>query len=547
MSTVRAALYARVSSQAQAEAGTVASQIAEILDRGSSDGVVIPEGLRFVDDGFSGASLLRPALERLRDKAAAGTIDRLYVHSPDRLARKYAYQVLLVDELRRANVELMFLNRDFGSSPEDALLLQVQGVIAEYERVKIMERSRRGKRHAARCGSLHVFGRAPFGYQYISKSHGGGEARWEVVLEEARVVQRMFQHVGVDRGSINDVRRMLQAEGVRTSKGQKSWSQSTVRNMLQNPAYKGAAAYGRTQKGPMRPQLRPRRGAPAFPRRGKSVYTVHPDHWIYVPVPRIVSDELFDTVQAQLQENRRRMRRRRDGARWLLQGLTVCKCCGYGYYGKTTSTTVKGNKYANTYYRCVGNDRYRNEGVRTCDNRMVRKQMLEDAVWKEIESLLSDPHHLQAEFERRAKGSGSNEDSAGKARILKLRRAIQRMIDSYAEGLIEKSEFEPRIQDLRARLTRLEKAEVEAREIEQAQRQMRLVVGRLEAFAEQVDAGLAALAWKERRDLVRCLVKQVEIDREEVTVCFRVDPVPFAPTPDERGFVQHRSVRENAR
>jgi len=543
MSAVQAALYARVSSQAQAEAGTVASQIAEILDRSSSDGAHIPEGLRFVDDGFSGAALMRPALERLRDKAAAGTIDRLYVHSPDRLARKYAYQVLLVDEFSRANVELVFLNREFGSSPEDALLLQVQGVIAEYERVKIMERCRRGKRHAARCGSVHVFGQAPFGYRYITKNEGGGEARWEVVLEEARIVQRMFQHVGVDRGSINDVCRLLQAAGILTPKGLKSWSHATVRSILRNPAYKGAAAYGRTQKGPVRTPLRPRRGAPAFPRRGKSVYPVDPKQWIYIPVPRIVSDELFDGVQAQIKESRKRMRRRREGARWLLQGLTVCKCCGYAYYGKTTATTSKGNKYTYAYYRCIGNDRYRCEGVRTCDNRMVRKQMLEDAVWKEIETLLSDPHHLQAEFERRATRSRSKESSACKARIHKLRRAIQRMIDSYAEGLIEKSEFEPRIRDQRARLARLEKADLEAQEIEQAQRQMQFVVGRLEAFAEQVDEGLAAMDWKQKRDLVRCLVKQVEIDREGVTVCFRVEPAPFARTPDDRGFVQHRLVR----
>lgn len=547
MSSIRAALYARVSSQAQAEAGTVASQIAEILDRSESDGVQIPREFRFIDDGFSGAALQRPALESLRDKTAAGTIDRLYVHSPDRLARKYAYQVLLVDELSRANVELVFLNREFGSSPEDALLLQVQGVIAEYERVKIMERSRRGKRYAARCGSVHVFGQAPFGYRYITKNDGGGEARWEVVLEEARVVRRMFQRVGVDRGSINDVCRMLKAEGIRTRKSQKTWSHATVRNMLRNPAYKGAAVYGRTQKGPVRTPLRPRRGAPAFPRRGKSVYPVDPEQWIHVPVPRIVSDEMFDAVQEQIQENRRRMRRRREGARWLLQGLTVCKCCGYAYYGKTTATKANGTKYKYAYYRCVGSDRYRYEGVRTCDNRMVRKHMLEDAVWKEIEKLLSDPHHLRAEFERRAKGSNPKDNSEYRARTHKLRRAIQRLIDSYAEGLIEKSEFEPRIRDQRARLARLEKAESQAQEIEQAQRQMQLVVGRLEAFAKQVDQGLAAMDWKEKRDLVRCLVKQVEIDRKGVTVCFRVEPAPFARAPGEPGFVQHRSAHRGAR
>jgi site-specific DNA recombinase len=177
---------------------------------------------------------------------------------------------------------------------------------------------------------------------------------------------------------------------------------------------------------------------------------------------------------------------------------------------------------------------------------MVRKDMLEDAVWKEIEKLLSDPHHLRAEFERRASSAGSKERPAFRARIHKLRRAIKRMIDSYAEGLIEKSEFEPRIRDHRARLERLEDAEVQAQEIEKAQRQMRLVVGRLEAFAEQVDDGLASMDWMEKRELVRCLVRQVEIDRKEVSVCFRVEPAPSAQAPDDRGVVQHQSVRRRA-
>src|SRR5262245_66309608 len=95
--------------------------------------------MQFLDEGYSGATLVRPALERLRDVSAAGSVDRLYVHSPDRLARKYAYQVLLVDEFRRAGVEVVFLNRALGQSPEDDLLLQVQGMIAEYERAKILD------------------------------------------------------------------------------------------------------------------------------------------------------------------------------------------------------------------------------------------------------------------------------------------------------------------------------------------------------------------------------------------------------------------------
>ena len=138
MKPIQVAICARVSSDQQAEAHTVASQVAALRERVGTEGLALPAAMQFIDEGYSGATLVRPALERLRDVVAAGAVDRLYVHSPDRLARKYAYQVLLVDEFRRAGVEVMFLNRALGQSPEDDLLLQVQGMIAEYERAKII-------------------------------------------------------------------------------------------------------------------------------------------------------------------------------------------------------------------------------------------------------------------------------------------------------------------------------------------------------------------------------------------------------------------------
>src|SRR5437870_6164261 len=135
-------------------------------------------------------------MDRLRDLAAVGGVDRIYVHSPDRLARNYAYQVLLIDEWRRAGVEIVLLNRSLGQSPEDDLLLQVQGIVSEYERAKIMERSRRGKKQAAQRGSLNVMSNAPFGYRYVSVREGGGQARFEPVAGQARIVQQIFSWIG---------------------------------------------------------------------------------------------------------------------------------------------------------------------------------------------------------------------------------------------------------------------------------------------------------------------------------------------------------------
>ena len=181
-----------MSSDQPTDAHTIASQLSAWRARVAADGFPVPEELQCIDEGYSGATLVRPGLERLRDVIAAGGVERLYVHSPDRLARKDAYQVLLMDEFQRAGVAVLFLNRELGRSPEDELLLQVQGIVAESERAKILERSRRGKRHAAHAGVVSVLCGAPYGSHSISKQRGGGAARFESVEPEARGVRQVW-------------------------------------------------------------------------------------------------------------------------------------------------------------------------------------------------------------------------------------------------------------------------------------------------------------------------------------------------------------------
>ena len=222
MSATQVAIYARVSSDQQTEAQTVASQVAALRERVAAEGLALPDAMQFIDEGYSGATLIRPALERLRDVIAARAVDRVYIHSPDRLARKYAYQVLLVDEFRRAGVEVIFLN------------LQVQGMIAEYERAKIIERHRRGKRHAARAGVVNVLSGAPYGYRYVAKYAGGGHARYEIVPDEARLVHQVFDWVGRDRQTIGEVCRRLTGAGEVTRTGKTVWDRSMVWGLLKN-------------------------------------------------------------------------------------------------------------------------------------------------------------------------------------------------------------------------------------------------------------------------------------------------------------------------
>src|SRR4051794_20772824 len=255
MKPLAAALYARVSSEQQATAHTILSQVADLQQRIAADRLVLLPEHEFIDEGYSGATLLRPALERLRDQIATGVLDRIYVHSPDRLARKYAYQVLLLDEWQRAGVEVIFLNRALSQSPEDDLLLQVQGMVAEYERAKILERSRRGKRHAAQAGSPSVLSGAPYGYRYVSVAEGGGQARYKSVPEQARVVQQIFAWIGRERASLGAVCRRLQQAAEPSPTGNPHWDRSTVWGMLKNPAYLGQAAFGKTREIPRQAQL----------------------------------------------------------------------------------------------------------------------------------------------------------------------------------------------------------------------------------------------------------------------------------------------------
>ena len=530
---LRVAIYARVSGEQQAKEDTIASQLEAVTQRIASEALECDSELRFVDDGYSGSILVRPGLERLRDQAAAGAIDRLYMLDPDRLSRKYAYQVLILEELTRCGVEVVFLRNPVGRSPEADLLLQVQGMIAEYERAKIMERCRRGKQHAARRGSVNVLSGAPYGYRYVGKHDGGGEARYQVLAEEARVVRKIFGWVGQERCSIGEVCRRLQRDGVLTRTGKSAWDRATVWLILKNPAYKGTAAFGKTRSGEFKPQrFRPQRGRPEQPRRPVSRVDTSSEDQILIEVPGLVSEDLFGAVQAQLEENRQRRRDRPGGGRYLLQGLVVCKRCGYGCYGKPTSrASAKGEgRVPYAYYRCTGSDAYRFGGQRLCWNKQIRTDMLDAAVWEDVRGLLSEPERVRREYERRLQGAqtGPNQEVEHLDKLVSnVKKMISRLIDAYGDGLLDKSEFEPRISAARARLAKLED-EHRQRVGEAAQEaELRLVIGQLEEFARRVAEGLQEPNWETRREIVRALVKKVEVDEQEVRIVYRVSPSPF--------------------
>src|SRR5215210_5489178 len=490
----RAAIYARVSSDQQAERHTIDSQVSDLLARAAAEGRDIREEFRFLDDGHSGASLVRPAVERLRDLVAMSAIYVVYVHAPDRLARSYADQAVLIEEFARAGTQVVFLNRPISQSPEDNLLLQLQGMFAEYERARIVERSRRGKRHLAQAGMVSVLGRAPYGYRFVSRREAAdGKARFEVVEGEAAVVRRMFEWITQQRISLALVCQRLFETGVPSPTGKARWGESMASALLTNPTYAGQARFGRVATALWQPPLRPPRGRAPIPKNPRRRLLAPTEQWITIPVPALIDTALFEAAQEQLGENRRRRRQRKAGAGYLLQGLLVCQSCGYALCGRwKASLHASGPGYR--YYRCNGTDSHRFAGQRRCNAMPLPVEPLDAAVWAEVCRLLENPARVAGEYQRRLQAVRTGPDRPEletiERQLSKLRTGTGRLIDSYAEGVISKTEFEPRLAGLRQRVAELEAeaaalrdAAEHARSLHRVIGSLHRVIGKLETFA----------------------------------------------------------------
>ncbi len=292
-----AAIYARVSSAKQKEENTIASQTAALIAFAAEQGCAVPAEWIFEDEGYSGASLIRPGLERVRDLAAEGQLDAVLVYAPDRLSRRYAYQILLIEEFARAGVETLFIRSPRATTAEDQLLLQFQGMIAEYERAQILERSRRGKRHRARQGQVSVLSGAPFGYRYVRKNEQSA-AYYEINEVEAPVVRWVYERYTIDGLSIGAIARLLNEQRIPTRKQTGRWERSTVWAMLRNPAYKGAAGFGKTQTAPRQRITRPLRLRGGIASRNSAHHERPQDEWIAIPVPPIIDEQTFALTPA---------------------------------------------------------------------------------------------------------------------------------------------------------------------------------------------------------------------------------------------------------
>lgn len=523
------AIYARVSSERQAQDATIDSQVEALKQRVANDGYQLLPEQCFVDDGFSGSSLYRPALEKLRDAAADGSIDEIYVLAPDRLARNYAHQVLLLEEFKSRGVNVIFINRPAGNTPEDALLVQVQGMIAEYERAKIMERNRRGKLHRARKGCVNVLSGAPYGYLYIKKSDAQ-DAHYEILEDEAAVVRKIFHWYTVDQHPMGKICKILREDGVPTRTGLKRWDRTVIWAILKNPAYIGKACYGKTETVARVSTNRAARMGTGVPRRLKSSSRQKPaDQWISVEVPAIVSESMFEAAHEQLQRNKKFAERNRKDGQYLLRGLLVCQRCSYSLYAKPISAaSTRGHTRHYAYYRCIGTDSYRFVDGPVCDNRQVRTDELDTAIWDSVVEVLNEPERVLREFGRRQKADGfdlgllkDQKDSLLRTKK-KTEASVQRLIDAYQAGALELDELKPRTAKLRDKVRSLDEQIHQAEQAIAGTLELTEVVTRLSEFKARMANGLEQLDFEERSKLVRLLIDRVEVNRDDVNVVYRI-------------------------
>ena len=524
-----AAIYARVSSEQQKEENTIASQTAALLEFAREQGYGVADEWVIEDEGFSGASLLRPGLERLRDLAAEGYIQAVLIHSPDRLSRKYAYQVLLTEEFARHGVETIFLKAPHSGTPEDQLMLQFQGMIAEYERAQILERSRRGKRHRAKAGEVSVLCGAPYGYRYIRKTRDA-PALYETDAAEAEVVRLAYDKYTVEGLSIGAIARLLREMGLPTRHRATRWERSVVWAMLRNPAYKGAACFNKTQVGQRQKVTRPFRLSGRAVHGEKSCSHERPrDEWIEIPVPAIVSEETFALAAERLVDNKR-FAPRRTIEPSIVQGLVSCRKCGYAL--SRTSTRSSARKIH--YYRCLGSDAWRHLGGAVCDCRPIRQDLLDQIVWREVVRLIENPALIQAELDRRLDAARAAEPTKRRQESLereltRTRKSMERLVTAYQEDLLSLDELRRRMLELRTREQSM-RAEMQAILGQAADRMSYLRLAEtLTAFLQRLHDSAQSLEIADRQKIVRLIVKEVLVDNDTITIRHSIPSHPRTP------------------
>jgi len=528
-----AALYARVSTQHQEEEATIVSQVAALEEYANSQGYALRKDLYFLDEAVSGAKLDRPALDRLRDQESEGSYQVVICLSPDRLARVYTLQVLLLEELRQAGIQMLFVNQPpVSDNPQSQLLFGIQGLFAEYERAVIAERMRRGRLHCARQGEM-VSPKTPYGYCYVPKNGSKGGC-WEINSNEASVVRKIYAlYTQSEPMTIQEITNQLNEEPISSRNG-KNWHKSLVGNILRQIQYTGLAYYNRTQKvyhevGQLRQSGHGRRICPVSESRPA-------EEWITIPVPSILSKETWLMAQERLKTNRKFAPRNNYLHRYLLRGLLVCAVCGHTLAGRTVDGYLS--------YGCVygGNRCPPDVPHHTCS---IQGKTIETLVWDAVVELLKNPNLIAQAWGCKGDTPTANADLGEKARLENRLRTVgrqqERLLDLFQEEHLDKPSYLERKQRLQQ-----EQESIQARllqfgqnaKLEQVKQQL---IDDFEQYCQRIQANLENPTPELKQDVIRLLIDHVVVGENEIVIKHIV------PTDDDCRLKPQRQAAKSAK
>jgi site-specific DNA recombinase len=509
---MRVGIYVRVSTQRQAQAQTIEQQLERLQSYARDQGWVLASQALFRDDGYSGSTLKRPGLEKLRDCVAARELDLVLVTAPDRLARNYVHQVLLLEELAKYACQVEFLDRPMSQDPHDQLLLQIRGAVAEYERTLIAERMRRGRLRKLQAGLLLPWTNPPYGYR-LDPERPRDPAGVRLDEAEAAVVQALYGWYLEEGMSLFGVTQKLQKAGIPTAGGRHRWNTSTVRGILTNPSYTGQVYANRRKRSTA-------------------------DDWIPVaPIPALVSADAFARVQARMVQNQQFAMRNNQSEEYLLRALVSCGVCGLGCNARSLNPRHR-------YYYCRGKlDAVQSCRDEKCLARYIPSAPLDELVWQDLCALLTDPEQLSQALQRAHAGCWlpqelqARRDGLRRGRA-RLRQQQERLTEAYLDSVLGLEEYGRRHRDLEQRERALAEQERQLESQVDRQTEVAILAASVEEFCQRVQEGLASATFERRRQLVELLIDRVIVTNGEVEIRY---VIPTTPASERTHSCQLRS------
>jgi site-specific DNA recombinase len=532
---MQVAIYARVSTTHQEKNDTIESQLELLKQHVKSKEYQLSDNHIFLDNGFSGSRLDRPALDRLRDAAQWGEFECVVITSPDRLARSYPHQWLLLEEFKKYGCSVSFVENPYQDSPQGRLLAQMQGMMAEYERSQILERTRRGKLHKARKGEYMPWMANLYGYRYIPRQ-GHLAPRVEIDPDQAAVVGDMFNWLITEQLSTRQIVIRLNHLKLPTPKQNTAWHPSTVSRMLRNEIYTGEGYYNKTQKA-MVQKVHP--GPLIEHRLIETKVTRAPEEWVQIKVPAIIDQQTFQKAQQQLNYNQQNASRSytANSGRYLLRRRVKCGECGLSMF----ASRQKSGHSEYLYYICNAHkDPAKRPNKVKCPSKHIRAEQLDEVVWETIKALIEHPQALQKEYElwQRVQyhQGGAFQELVQRIHTQSngLKKQEQKLIDAYQQEVISLEELSTRRQQIQLRLKTLDQEKREILEQQRAALKWDILLENMEEFKQIIGKNLLQLSFQERQAVTQLLVEKVVCYPDGKVDVYHILPFEEKPVTDDQ-------------